>query len=152
MNNLYGGYILMEYLITLVLVLMLVCPLYIIYRRKVSGKKVRGGLIANVFSFFALCILLSLFSISNTAMAAVGEAASAGYTIGDGMAFLSAALVTGLSCIGGGVAVSAAASAALGAISENDKVFGKALIFVGLAEGVALYGVLISFQILSKIG
>lgn len=132
---------------------MLICPLYVIYRGKVSGKNVRGGLIANIFSFFALCILLSLFSMGGTALAAGGEAtASGGFTIGDGMAFLSAALVTGLSCIGGGVAVSAAASAALGAISENDKVFGKALIFVGLAEGVALYGVLISFQILSKIG
>jgi len=143
----------MEYIISLVLVLMLICPLYVIYRRKVSGKNVRGGLIANIFSFFALCVLLSLFSMGSTALAAGGEATAAGgFTIGDGMAFLSAALVTGLSCIGGGVAVSAAASAALGALSENDKVFGKALIFVGLAEGVALYGVLISFQILSKIG
>ena len=43
----------------------------------------------------------------------------------------------GLSCIGGGIAVASAASAALGAISEDQSILGKSLIFVGLAEGVA---------------
>lgn len=144
----------MEFLVSLIIVLMLLSPLYFIYLRQQSGKKVRGALLANIFSFFAFCILLSLFNIGNTALAAESEAAAAGagLTIGDGIGLIAAALVTGISCIGGGLAVSAAASAALGAISENEKIFGKALIFVGLAEGVALYGVLISFQILSKIG
>lgn len=146
-------WVFMEFFISFALVLMLLSPLYVIYRRKVSGKKVRGGLFANIFSFFAFCIVLSLFNIGTTALAAGSETVAAvGLTVGDGMALIAAALATGLSCIGGGLAVAAAASAALGAISENDKVFGKALIFVGLAEGVALYGVLISFQILSKIG
>ena len=63
----------------------------------------------------------------------------------------AAALVTGLSCIGGGIAVASAASAALGAISEDQSILGKSLIFVGLAEGVALYGLIISFMILGKL-
>ena len=46
------------------------------------------------------------------------------------------------------MAVASAASAALGAISENDKAFGKALIFVGLAEGVALYGLIVALLLL----
>ena len=54
----------------------------------------------------------------------------------------------GLSGIGGGIAVASSASAALGAISENDKAFGKALIFVGLAEGVALYGLIVALLLL----
>ena len=54
-------------------------------------------------------------------------------------------------CIGGGIAVASAASAALGAISEDDSILGKSLIFVGLAEGIALYGLIIAFMILSKI-
>ena len=66
-------------------------------------------------------------------------------------AVLAAALVTGLSCIGGGIAVASAASAALGAISEDSSVLGKSLIFVGLAEGVCLYGLIISFMILGKL-
>ena len=66
-------------------------------------------------------------------------------------AVLAAALVTGLSCIGGGIAVASAASAALGAISEDQSILGKSLIFVGLAEGVALYGLIISFMILGQL-
>ena len=54
-------------------------------------------------------------------------------------------------CIGGGIAVASAASAALGAISEDQSILGKSLIFVGLAEGVALYGLIISFMIIGKL-
>ena len=64
---------------------------------------------------------------------------------------MAAALVTGLSCIGGGIAVANAASAALGAISEDSSILGKSLIFVGLAEGVCLYGLIISFMILGQL-
>ena len=63
----------------------------------------------------------------------------------------AAALSTGMSCLGGGIAVSAAASAALGAISEDGSILGKSLIFVGLAEGVCLYGLIISFMILGSL-
>ena len=62
--------------------------------------------------------------------------------------YVGAALAVGLSGIGGGIAVASSASAALGAISENDKAFGKALIFVGLAEGVALYGLIVALLLL----
>ena len=59
-------------------------------------------------------------------------------------------LTTGMG-IGGGIAVASSASAAVGAISENDKVFGKALIFVALAEGIAIYGVLVSILIMLRL-
>ena len=68
-----------------------------------------------------------------------------------GLGYIAAALVTGLACIGGGIAVASAASAALGAVSEDSSIFGKSLIFAGLAEGVCLYGLIISFMILGKL-
>lgn len=68
-----------------------------------------------------------------------------------GMAFLAAALVTGMCTIGTGIATGQAASAALGAISENEALMGKAIIFVALAEGIAIYGLLISFTILGRV-
>ena len=67
------------------------------------------------------------------------------------MAYLAAAVVTSLSGIGGGIAVAAGAPAAIGATSEDPKAFGKALIFVALGEGIALYGLLVSILILSKV-
>ena len=48
-------------------------------------------------------------------------------------------------------AVASAASAALGAISEDQSILGKSLIYVGLAEGVCLYGLIIAFMILGKL-
>ena len=76
------------------------------------------------------------------------EAAAAAGGIAEGLKYVGAALAVGLSGIGGGIAVASSASAALGAISENDKAFGKALIFVGLAEGVALYGLIVALLLL----
>ncbi len=68
-----------------------------------------------------------------------------------GVGLIAAALVTGLSGIGGGIAVASAAPAAIAATSEDPKAFGKALIFVALGEGIALYGLLISIMIFSKL-
>lgn len=66
-----------------------------------------------------------------------------------GMAFIASALAIGLAGIGGGIAVAAAAPAAIGATSEDQKNFVKSLIFVALGEAIALYGFLISFLIYS---
>lgn len=57
------------------------------------------------------------------------------------------ALSVGLACIGCGIAIAAAAPAAIGAVSEDPKSFGKAIIFVGLAESVSLFGLLIAILI-----
>ena len=68
-----------------------------------------------------------------------------------GMGYLAAALATGLSCIGAGIAIASTAPAAIGAFSEDPKAFGKALIFVVLGEGVALYGLLVSILLINKL-
>lgn len=64
-----------------------------------------------------------------------------------GLGFIAMALCMGLACLGAGIAVAAAAPAAIGAITEDEKVFGKALIFVAMAEGVTVFGLLISIFI-----
>ena len=68
-----------------------------------------------------------------------------------GMGFIAAAISTGLATIGEGYAVGAVGSSALGAVSEDPNILGKTLIYVGLAEGIAIYGLIISIIILSKI-
>lgn len=69
----------------------------------------------------------------------------------NGLGLIAAALATGLSCIGAGIAVALVASSAVGAISENPKLLGKTIIFAGLAEGIAIYGLIISIMILNKV-
>lgn len=133
---------------SIALILSVAVPL-IAYLR--MGKKHgKGMLAANVISFFSVVLVATVCAFTTTPALADTAAETAAAAAGDGMAYLAAALVTGLACIGAGIAVAAAASAALGAISENDKIMGKALIFVALAEGIALYGLLVTFMILGQ--
>ncbi len=66
-------------------------------------------------------------------------------------AFLSAALSAGLSALAAGIAVAYVGAAAVGAMSEKPELAGRALIYVGLAEGIAIYGLIIAIMILSRV-
>ena len=123
-------------------------PLFLIGIRRYTGQKARRALGANIASFFAFLVLASVVGIGGSASAAGAVAAAAAGGMAEGLKYVGAALAVGLSGIGGGIAVASSASAALGAISGNDKAFGKALIFVGLAEGVALYGLIVALLLL----
>ena len=65
-----------------------------------------------------------------------------------GWKYIAAALAVGFSCIAGGMAVAKIGSAAMGAMSENAELSGKALPFVGLAEGICLWGFLVALLII----
>lgn len=117
------------------------------------GERTKGrykrALFANIGSFVVIFLVSVFISFASTASAA--EVANTGSGLATGLGYVAAALAVGLSGIGGGIAVASAASAALGAISEDSTIFGKSLIFLGLAEGVALYGLIISFMILGNL-
>ena len=113
-------------------------------RTKGRYKATRG---INCLAFFGTFLIANILFYSGNAHAA-GEAASSS---ANGLGYIAAALVTGMSCIGGGIAVASAASAALGAISEDSSILGKSLIFVAMAEGVCLYGLIVSFMILGQL-
>lgn len=114
-----------------------------------NKKRYKKTIGVNAFFFFGAFALASIMMLGGKVQAA--DTAAAAVSTATGLGYIAAALVTGLSCIGGGIAVASAASAALGAISEDSSVLGKSLIFVGLAEGVCLYGLIISFMILGKL-
>jgi len=65
--------------------------------------------------------------------------------------YMAAALATGLSSLGAGFAVASVGSAAIGALAEKPELLGRALIMVGLAEGIAIYGLIISILILNQL-
>lgn len=69
----------------------------------------------------------------------------------NGMGFLAAALATGLSSIAAGYAVGHVGSAAVGAMTEKPELLGRLLILIGLAEGIAIYGLIISILILNRL-
>ena len=120
---------------------------FVVYHNT-DKRKGKECLLMNIISFFSIIGVGVVCTLGGgvTALAA-GEAAE--LSVGAGLKYIGAALSTGLSGVGGGIAVASAASAAIGAMSENEKIMGKTLIFVALAEGIALYGLVISILILN---
>jgi V/A-type H+-transporting ATPase subunit K len=66
-------------------------------------------------------------------------------------AFMAAALATGIGSVAAGYAVSNVGTAAMGAVAEKPELMGKSLIYVALAEGIAIYGLLIAIIVLAKV-
>lgn len=140
----------MLFAMPLVAVAAILLPLFINLKRTKEHKPTnrKRAVITNIASFIGVMALMTVVPLTG-AFAAAGETAAVaadGFT--EGMKYLGAALSTGMATIGTGIAVGSAAPAAIGAVSENDKAFTKALIFVALGEGVAIYGLLISILIL----
>lgn len=125
---------------------------------KENGKKQMGYALKINMAVMAVLVLAATLLIFSSGVSANNEEAepindtvTAEKSNDAGMAYIAAALSTGLATIGAGIAVAVAGSAALGAISEDSSLLGKTLIFVGLAEGIAIYGLIISIMILNKV-
>ena len=128
------------------LTLSIIVPFGCFFLGEKSKKRYKKSLIANCFLFFGVATIVSF-----AGTASVQAASSSADGLATGLGYLGAALVTGISGLGSGIAVASSASAALGALSEDGSLFGKSIIFVAMAEGIALYGLIISFMILGKL-
>src|SRR5512140_2339108 len=100
----------------------------------------------NVLLGFMATALGVFWLFSPTAAMAAGFQQAA---VHDPYAALAAAISTGLACVGAGIAVAGSGAAAVGAIAEKPESFGRSLIFVGLSEGIAIYGLIIAFLVLN---
>ncbi len=95
-----------------------------------------------------LLLTLAITSIAQAVMAETGNAPDPAVAR---WAFLAASLAAGLSSLAAGIAVAYVGAAAVGAMAEKPELAGRALIYVGLAEGIAIYGLIIAIMILGKI-
>ncbi len=120
----------------------------VVLKNKEAGKeKLKKILKWNLIGYVPLMLLAIGLLVPDMAFAAAED----GIASASGMGFIAAALSTGFATIGAGYAVGAVGSSALGAVSEDPKILGKTLIFVGLAEGIAIYGLIISILILGRL-
>ena len=125
--------------------------IYVLQNGRTQPAKAVARLVTgfNAFNFvvgFMAAGLALVWLASPTSVMAAGAAAQEGLV--DQYATLAAALSTGLACIGAGIAVGGSGAAAVGATAEKPESFGRSLIFVGLSEGIAIYGLIISFLVL----
>ncbi|MCI8541370.1 MAG: ATPase [Erysipelotrichaceae bacterium] len=140
----------LELLLPLLLIGVISLPLINVFRGKTTAKSAKTRVVTHIALFFLVLVGVLVYNINGASvLAAEGESADLmSGTLAQGLGFIAAALATGMSALGAGIAVAAAAPAAIGAFSENDKNFGKSLIFVALGEGVAIYGLIISILII----
>ena len=110
-------------------------------------------------AMLALAMTL-LAGLSGTALLLTGlpalaaEPAAAGAGVGSEIwtwGLAAAAASTALAALGAGFAVAKVGTAAIGALAEKPELFGRLLIFVGLAEGIAIYGLIVSILILNRL-
>jgi V/A-type H+-transporting ATPase subunit K len=151
----------MESLAFILAAVVLLAPLALLARQARHLRPATGprghwtrGLVRGLFALNAVVLLAALllgvrmlFSPAVSAAPSLQGAAATGGL--DGVVALAAALSTGMAAVGAGIAVGMTGSAALGTIAERPETFGRALIFVGLAEGIAIYGLIVSFLIIS---
>jgi V/A-type H+-transporting ATPase subunit K len=91
-------------------------------------------------------------ALTPSAHAAENAAAAGSIPFGNASyGFLAAAISTALAALGAGFAVAKVGAAAIGALAEKPELFGRLLIFVGLAEGIAIYGLIVSILILNRL-
>ena len=118
--------------------------------RRVPAGWLKGGMLANVALFGLGLVGVTLFGVQDVLAAEPAAAAAAGITLGQGLALLGVGLPTGLAAIGAAIALGPIGSASLAVIAEKPEMFGRTLIYMGLAEGIAIYGLVMSILLLGK--
>ena len=114
-------------LLVAALVLGIIVPFGYFLKGERSKKRYKRALGANVVFYFGAFAIAAIMLFSGDPVYAA-ETTAAAASNATGFGYIAAALSTGLSCVGGGIAVASAASAALGAISEDSSALGKSLI------------------------
>ncbi|TCJ17997.1 ATPase [Parasulfuritortus cantonensis] len=129
---------------------LIVTGVYLELAHKAPPDWLKGGVLANL-ALFALALAGLLFLGVDQVMAQEAAAPAREITVGYGLALLGIGLPTGLAAIAAGIALGPVGSAALAVIAEKPEMFGRTLVYLGLAEGVAIYGLVMSILMLGKL-
>jgi len=119
--------------------------------RSNAGRALRGTVATNIAVFVAAQMGL-LFLGGQDVMAQPGVTEAAGeISVGMGLAIIGVGIPTAMATIGAGIAVGPVGAASLAVIAEKPEIFGRTLIYLGLAEGIAIYGLVVTILLLGKI-
>lgn len=119
--------------------------------RRLSAGWLKGGMFANVALFGLGLAGVMLMGVQEVLAAEPAAASLMDISLGKGLALIGIGLPTALAAIGAGIALGPVGSASLAVIAEKPEMFGRTLIYMGLAEGIAIYGLVMSILLLGKI-
>jgi V/A-type H+-transporting ATPase subunit K len=125
-------------------------------RKNLKSRNRLKGMMAFTAGFLGLAIVLTLtlgavtlFANEDAAASPAGEVLTQQDQLPKALAYVGLGLAVGLGSIGAGIALGPVAAAALGVITEKPEMMGRSFIFIGLAEGIAIYGILFAFLIMN---
>ncbi|MBL7002677.1 MAG: ATPase [Gammaproteobacteria bacterium] len=141
--------------LTFGLLLMIALGIYLHFNPEKNKPMVvawhKRGMVANILLFFVASVSVLVLGVEE-AMAAADVAQQASeISLGQGLAIIGVGLPTALATIGAGIAVGSVGSASLAVIAEKPEIFGRTLVYLGLAEGIAIYGLVVTILLLGKI-
>jgi V/A-type H+-transporting ATPase subunit K len=144
-------------LLTVALLGMIVAGTYLHFRPLEAGRARRlfmPTVVTNIVLFFGAQLAAAFLGVSDALAASEVVDAAAGpgaISTGMGLAFIGIALPTAFSTIAAGIAVGPIGAASLAAVSEKPEMFGRTLVYLGLAEGIAIYGLVLSILLLNRV-
>lgn len=119
--------------------------------RHLPAGWLKGGMLANGLLFGVGLAGVMLLGVQEVLAAEPAAAGLMDISMGKGLALIGIGLPTALAAIGAGIALGPVGSASLAVIAEKPEMFGRTLIYMGLAEGIAIYGLVMSILLLGKI-
>lgn len=119
--------------------------------RRLPSVWLKRGMLANMVVFGLGLAGVMLLGVQAVMAAEPVAGAAMDITLGKGLALLGIGLPTGLAALAAAIAIGPIGSAALAVIAEKPELFGRTLIYMGLAEGIAIYGLVMSILMLGKI-
>ena len=141
-------------MVTLIVLGTIASGLYLTYKPVTTIQapaRVRQSILFNIAVFCAAVVTLMILGINDVMAQVEAHGGMREVTVGLGLALIGIGLPTAGATIAAGIAVGPVASAALAVIVEKPEIFGRSLVYLGLAEGIAIYGLVISILLLGQI-
>jgi V/A-type H+-transporting ATPase subunit K len=106
----------------------------------------------NILTFVGAQIGLLLLGIQEVMAEPTATEAAREITVGMGLAMIGIGIPTAFATIGAGIAVGPVGAASLAVVAEKPEMFGRTLVYLGLAEGIAIYGLVVTILLLGQLG
>lgn len=135
-----------------VIVIGIYFQIYPLSQQTQVSRWLKSTVVINLLIFVGAQFGLLLLGIQEVMAEPTAVEASREITVGVGLAMIGIGIPTAFATIGAGIAVGPVGAASLAVIAEKPEMFGRTLVYLGLAEGIAIYGLVVTILLLGKLG
>lgn len=115
-------------------------------------RRMKSTVVIQLLTFFIAQLGLLFLGIQEVMAESVHSTTPHDISVGMGLAMIGIGIPTAFASIGAGIAVGPVGAASLAVVAEKPEMFGRTLVYLGLAEGIAIYGLVVTILLLGKLG